>query len=78
MPYTRDTSDTASVWFNLDCEKRASFFFFFKAKMYGSFFARRKLKRKIKAKAQRCLVYIPTHSPTQRVSFDTTNQFQER
>lgn len=43
------------------------------------FFARRELKWKIKAsKTQRCLVYIPTYSPTQHVSFDTTNQFQER
>lgn len=38
--------------------------------------ARRELKWKIKAsKVQRCLVYIPAYSPTQHISFDTTDQF---
>lgn len=38
------------------------------------FLKRRGLKLKIKGS----LVYIPTYSPTQHISYDTTDQFYER
>lgn len=39
------------------------------------FLARRNGRSRL---AKRSLVYIPPYSPSQQVSFDTTNQFQER